>query len=720
MLSMPHESLAYVLLLLVAGLLMLTLAAYAFRKTPENGVRSFAWLCVAIAMYAIFYGLELIGPTAEISLLWNVLQYPGIALIPAFGLLFAVQFTGKERWLNRSRLLLLFALPVMTVLFKITDHWHGFIYRHVAIEEQMGMFVFDITPGFWYWVNVVYINVALLLTVVLLVRFFLRAGVAFRRQAILMFTGMAFPWAGHIIYLSGHSYMGLDSSPVYFSLFGIFIALGMFRFGLFDLMPIAREAIFENMRDGVVVMDLHKRVVDMNQPCRRLFGFQSRKVSGKTVDSLFQSFPDMLRFVLSAEESTELRFVEGGMPAYFLVTKNPVITARQRVVGQVVVIQDITRNKLSEKALIEEKQKAEAANLAKSEFLANMSHEIRTPMNAILGFTETLHQRLSDPSHKKMVQSVASSGKMLLALLNDVLDLSKIEAGRLTINHQPTNLPLMVEEILMLFKEKVNQKGLTIQTECNEGFPTIIIIDETRIRQIVFNLIGNAVKFTHQGGVVVRMRFTPDSGLDEGEATGLLQVEVEDTGIGIDREQTKAIFEPFFQHSGQSNREYGGTGLGLTISSRLAERMHGTIMVRSQPGKGSVFTVEIPHLAFRHEAEANLVHGQQEGEGTQLQEEESLEDTISQKQRERIPEVLDALRQHLLPAWSMIQDQLVIFKIEAFARDVKQLATETEFHYLERYADKLLYQAENLDLEGIKETLTRFPHLIEQLENLSK
>ena len=717
---MPLESLAYVLLLFSAGLLMLTLAAYAFRKPPENGVRSFAWLSMAVSVYAIFYGLELLGPTAGLSLLWNVLQYPGIVLIPAFGLLFAVQFTGRGRWLNRWRLLLLFALPVLTVLFKATDRWHGLIYSDVVVNERMGMFVFDITPGFWYWVNVAYINLALLTAVIMMARFFIRAGLAFRRQAILMFTGMVFPWAGHIIYLTGHSYMGLDSSPVYFTLFGMFIALGMFRFGLFDLMPIARETIFENMRDGVVVMDMHRRVVDMNRSCRRIFGFRSGQVSGKAAHTLFGSSPDMLRFIMSDDDTTEIRFEKGGMPVYFQATKNPVIATRKRVVGQVIVIQDITRSKLSEAALIEQKQKAEAANLAKSEFLANMSHEIRTPMNAILGFTETLYHRLSDPSHKKMVQSVASSGKMLLALLNDILDLSKIEAGRLSIDHRPTNLPLMLEEILMLFREKVAQKGLTIGLERDKDFPAIIIIDETRIRQILFNLIGNAVKFTHQGGMVVRVRFTPDGESGEGEATGLLRVDVEDTGIGIDQAEAEAIFEPFYQHSGQSNREYGGTGLGLTISSRLAERMHGTITVKSHPGKGSVFTVQIPHLSFHMKAEGAVPADHQEAEAAASWEKEGLAETISGEQQERIPALLHALRQELLPAWSMIQDQLVLFKIEAFARNVKQLAADTGFVYLERYADNLLYQADHLDLEGIKETLERFPGIVDQLESLAR
>ncbi|GEA10407.1 transporter substrate-binding domain-containing protein [Alteromonas sp. KUL49] len=241
-----------------------------------------------------------------------------------------------------------------------------------------------------------------------------------------------------------------------------------------------------------------------------------------------------------------------------------------------------------ERALEEAKNNAVSANKAKSEFLANMSHEIRTPMNAIIGFTELLHEQVKDNKLRSFVKTIKSAGNSLLMLINDILDLSKIEAGKLSINKEVCNPHNIFEDISNIFTMNVRSKGLDFLLQVDEKIPHALLLDSTRIRQILFNLVGNAVKFTDEGIVTLQATALNE---DEIHSKVDLRIDVKDTGIGIDEDKVTQIFDSFQQQEGQSVRKYGGTGLGLTISKRLTELMDGTISVSSELGKGSCFSV---------------------------------------------------------------------------------------------------------------------------------
>ena len=240
-----------------------------------------------------------------------------------------------------------------------------------------------------------------------------------------------------------------------------------------------------------------------------------------------------------------------------------------------------------------EKRSAEAASRHKSEFLANMSHEIRTPMNAILGFAEILESRVRDPHQRQYLSIIRSSGRSLLMLINDILDLSKIEAGKTELQAHPVNLRSVFQDMALMFRKKVDEKGVDFRMEIDLGMPDLLLIDEARFRQILLNLIGNGVKFTDSGYVKLSAKAKAS---EKGQHFWTLVVSVEDTGIGIPENQMNRIFEAFEQQEGQSHARYGGTGLGLAISRRLVEMMGGRIAVRSTVGAGTVFEAVFPDL----------------------------------------------------------------------------------------------------------------------------
>ncbi|ASV73361.1 Sensory transduction histidine kinase [Thermogutta terrifontis] len=281
----------------------------------------------------------------------------------------------------------------------------------------------------------------------------------------------------------------------------------------------------------------------------------------------------------------------------------------------VAIVRDISERKAAEEqlakyaavleannqALLELYEKAEVATQAKSEFLANMSHEIRTPMTAILGYAEMLLEELTQEGckseHRAALQTIQRNGNYLLQLINDVLDLSKIEAGKMRLEMQPFPLRETLDEIIALMRIRAEEKKLPLRLEVLTPLPDLIISDPVRIRQILINLIGNAIKFTEQGEVRVRVSCMPQEEPDHAR----LRLDVIDTGIGIPPELMARLFQPFTQGDSSTSRKYGGTGLGLSISKRLAEMLGGEITVTSTPGKGSTFTVTILVQTVRRE-----------------------------------------------------------------------------------------------------------------------
>jgi PAS domain S-box-containing protein len=352
------------------------------------------------------------------------------------------------------------------------------------------------------------------------------------------------------------------------------------------------RALVENSSDGVFLLDRKGAITYASPSTIRLLGHRVDQVEGRFFLDIVH--PEDYE---SARECyiTTLKHPGKPIPAVFRLRhargdcRYMEVLAMNRfhdpsVDGTVLNYRDVTYRKQVEDQLKGAKAAAETASRAKSEFLANMSHEIRTPINGILGMTQLAIDAESPAQQREYLELVRTSGEALLALVNNVLDLSKIEAGRLELEKIPFEIETLVQQTVTSMAWQAREKSISLTTRVHPGVPQVIVGDSSRLRQVLVNLLANALKFTDRGHVGIEVFVEAVSGEDVA-----LHVTVEDTGIGIPAEKQQLIFESFTQADGSTTRKYGGSGLGLAICVRMIELMDGHIWVESRPGAGSAF-----------------------------------------------------------------------------------------------------------------------------------
>ncbi|MCF8453620.1 MAG: PAS domain S-box protein [Pedobacter sp.] len=573
----------YSIILIICGLITLYMCVRIFRRY-EIVVRWFGFMMLGIAIWALSYGLELSSTSLEQMLFWINVEYLGIAFIPAFWLLFLLKFTGKDKWLHPKYFYAFMLLPLITLLMVWTNTYHHLHYKSVSLDNSGPFPLLSLETGPWYIVHTIYFYTLLVWGVILLVNKYRKSDQVFRKQNLTILIAVFIPWVANVMYLFGYRPMGhIDSTPFAFVITMLFLSIGLVRFRLLDIIPIAREKVIEAMNEGLIVTDNQDRIVDLNQEIRKILKIEEKKIIGKRLELILPEQTELYDLI-KARKGGQLQLKLVNSELFLEASLTPLFENQHAYSGLIILVRDITERVEIENKVRLQSEQLLGMNKLKDRLFSIIAHDLRGPLINLNDIIKMLNEgMITEEEFKSFVPQLSKNIGYTTGLLENLLFWSKSQLQGEVVKPVYFNLKEISVNILHLFENTIHEKDILIEN--NIQLSCKVYADKDMIQLVVRNLISNAVKFSKRGGSIKLTTRT------EGNYTNLC---VTDTGVGISEADQKKLFEQeTFTTRGTDNEQ--GTGLGLLLCKDFIEKNGGSIWVESEIGKGSKFCVRIPN-----------------------------------------------------------------------------------------------------------------------------
>jgi PAS domain S-box-containing protein len=552
------------------------LALYAWRRRYVQGGAELALLMLAVAVWSLCAAIEGISTGRFPKIFWSAASYLGSQTTPLLFLVFVLRYTQQDKWLTPRRIALLAVIPFVSILMAFTNGLHGLLWPHITMTRTWAGVTDVYAHGPWFWVSIVYNYTLVLVGIAALLRAILQLPHLYSRQARLLLLATLIPLAGNIVYaFSPHSVEGLDITPVAFTLTGLLVASALFRYRLLDLRPIARNVLFDGIRDGIVAVDSGDRVVDINPIAEDLIGVESADVIGKPAEEVLAPVPELVERIArgAADDQVEIEVKRPDGDRYYDVRTWPLRDRKKRLLGEVFTLHDITELKLAQREL-------ERINAELDGYAHTVSHDLKGPLTGIGLANETLQRLIKDPETPERNENIQ---RLLSILSTSTLKAASLIEGLLTLavaGQKPVAISVVrLEEVIEYIREEtrgeIEQRGVRLET----GELDSVRADPTHVYQLFSNLIHNAIQHNDNPRPVVEVRLV-------GSTNGFHRYLVRDNGSGIPPADLDRIFTPFFK--GETT---GSTGIGLSTARRIVEVYGGEIHAYNDNGANFEFTL---------------------------------------------------------------------------------------------------------------------------------